>query len=32
MLEQKTLARSFTLPDTSMTVDRMGYGAMQLAG
>jgi aryl-alcohol dehydrogenase-like predicted oxidoreductase len=26
------LAGSFTLPGTSMTVDRMGYGAMQLAG
>ncbi len=25
-------ARSFTFPGTSMTVDRMGYGAMQLAG
>jgi pyridoxine 4-dehydrogenase len=24
--------RSFTLPQTSMTVNRMGYGAMQLAG
>jgi pyridoxine 4-dehydrogenase len=30
---QKTdLARSFTLPGTSMTLNRMGYGAMQLAG
>jgi pyridoxine 4-dehydrogenase len=26
------LGGSFTLPGTSMTVDRMGYGAMQLAG
>ncbi len=26
------LAGSFTLPGTSMTVNRMGYGAMQLAG
>ena len=25
-------ARKFTFPGTSMTVDRMGYGAMQLAG
>src|SRR5271156_6499086 len=26
------LGGSFTLPNTSMTVERMGYGAMQLAG
>jgi aryl-alcohol dehydrogenase-like predicted oxidoreductase len=26
------LGGSFTLPDTSMTLNRMGYGAMQLAG
>jgi len=26
------LGGSFTLPTTSMTVNRMGYGAMQLAG
>jgi pyridoxine 4-dehydrogenase len=26
------LGGSFTLPNTSMTVNRMGYGAMQLAG
>src|SRR5580700_5891071 len=32
MIEQKNLAASFTLPGTSMTVNRMGYGAMQLAG
>jgi len=32
MIEQKNLAGSFTLPGTSMTVNRMGYGAMQLAG
>jgi pyridoxine 4-dehydrogenase len=32
MIEQKTLAGSFTLPGKSMTVNRMGYGAMQLAG
>src|SRR5271168_978470 len=27
-----SMGGSFTLPNTSMTVDRMGYGAMQLAG
>jgi aryl-alcohol dehydrogenase-like predicted oxidoreductase len=32
MIEQKDLAGSFTLPGKSMTVNRMGYGAMQLAG
>ncbi|HLB90874.1 MAG TPA: aldo/keto reductase family oxidoreductase [Terriglobales bacterium] len=32
MIKQTDLAGSFTLPGTSMTVDRMGYGAMQLAG
>jgi pyridoxine 4-dehydrogenase len=32
MIEQKSLAGRFTLPGTSMTVNRMGYGAMQLAG
>src|ERR1700722_3256895 len=32
MAGQTTLAGSFTLPGTSMTVNRMGYGAMQLAG
>ncbi len=32
MIAQKNLAGSFTLPGTSMTVNRMGYGAMQLAG
>ena len=32
MIEQKNLAGSFTLPATSMTLNRMGYGAMQLAG
>ncbi|MGA3091918.1 MAG: aldo/keto reductase family oxidoreductase [Terriglobales bacterium] len=32
MIEQNDLAGSFTLPGTSMTVNRMGYGAMQLAG
>jgi len=29
---QMNLGGSFTLPGTSMTVNRMGYGAMQLAG
>ena len=32
MIEQTGLAGSFTLPGTSMTVNRMGYGAMQLSG
>ncbi|HWW99001.1 MAG TPA: aldo/keto reductase, partial [Edaphobacter sp.] len=32
MIEQTDLAGSFTLPGTSMPVNRMGYGAMQLAG
>jgi len=36
MIEQKALASSFTLPgksnSESMTLNRMGYGAMQLAG
>jgi pyridoxine 4-dehydrogenase len=32
MIEQTDLASRFTLPGTSMTVNRMGYGAMQLAG
>jgi pyridoxine 4-dehydrogenase len=32
MLHQTDLAGSFTLPGTSMTLNRMGYGAMQLAG
>jgi pyridoxine 4-dehydrogenase len=30
MIEQIDLAGSFTLPGTSMTMNRMGYGAMQL--
>lgn len=29
---QTTLGGSFTLPSTSMTLKRLGYGAMQLAG
>ena len=32
MTERTDLAGSFTLPGTSLTVNRMGYGAMQLAG
>lgn len=32
MTQQKDLAGSFTLPGTALTVNRMGYGAMQLAG
>jgi len=30
--DETKLGGSFTFPDTSMTVHRMGYGAMQLAG
>jgi pyridoxine 4-dehydrogenase len=32
MIEQISAAGSFTLPGTSMNLNRMGYGAMQLAG
>ncbi len=32
MTQKTDLAGSFTLPGTSMTLNRMGYGAMQLAG
>jgi aryl-alcohol dehydrogenase-like predicted oxidoreductase len=32
MTKQMSLGGSFTLPGTSMTLNRMGYGAMQLAG
>ena len=32
MTKQSQLGGTFTLPGTSMTVNRMGYGAMQLAG
>jgi pyridoxine 4-dehydrogenase len=32
MTEQMNLGESFTLPGTSMTLKRMGYGAMQLSG
>src|SRR6478672_6131772 len=32
MTEQAKLGGAFTFPGTSMSVNRMGYGAMQLAG
>ena len=32
MTEQNELGGSFTLPGTAVTLNRMGYGAMQLAG
>ena len=32
MMKQAKLGGAFTFPGTSMTVNRMGYGAMQLAG
>jgi pyridoxine 4-dehydrogenase len=32
MIEQRDLAGGFTLPATSLKMNRMGYGAMQLAG
>ena len=32
MTKQMKLGRTFTLPGTSISVSRMGYGAMQLAG
>jgi pyridoxine 4-dehydrogenase len=32
MIQKTDLAGSFTLPGTAMTLNRMGYGAMQLAG
>lgn len=32
MTKQSNLGGTFTLPGTSMTVNRIGYGAMQLAG
>jgi pyridoxine 4-dehydrogenase len=32
MIEQPGLGGSFSLPGTAMTLNRMGYGAMQLAG
>ena len=32
MTKQTNLGSSFTLPGTRLTVNRIGYGAMQLAG
>ena len=32
MIEASNLGGTFTFPNTSITVNRMGYGAMQLAG
>ena len=32
MTAQTKLGGNFTLPGTSLTLNRMGYGAMQLAG
>ena len=32
MIERVTLSGTFIVPGTSMTLNRMGYGAMQLAG
>src|SRR6202171_4591545 len=32
MREENNVGRSFTLPGTLLTLNRMGYGAMQLAG
>src|SRR6202008_1181257 len=32
MIAQTNLGGTFTFPNTTMTVNRMGYGAMQLAG
>lgn len=32
MIAQTDLADSFALPSTSINLNRMGYGAMQLAG
>jgi aryl-alcohol dehydrogenase-like predicted oxidoreductase len=32
MIAQTTLGGAFTLPATSITLNRMGYGAMKLAG
>ena len=32
MTKQANLGGGFTLPNTLMTVNRIGYGAMQLAG
>src|SRR4030095_14931410 len=32
MMQQTTLGSDFTIPGTSIRLNRMGYGAMQLAG
>jgi aryl-alcohol dehydrogenase-like predicted oxidoreductase len=32
MIKQSNLGGTFTFPNTALTVNRMGYGAMQLAG
>jgi aryl-alcohol dehydrogenase-like predicted oxidoreductase len=32
MIQQTNLGGSFTLPNTSLALNRLGYGAMQLAG
>lgn len=32
MIERTMLGGTFTLPGTSIVLNRMGYGAMQLAG
>src|SRR5271154_6401506 len=32
MTDQSNLGGTFTFPNTSITVNRMGYGAMQLSG
>ena len=32
MMNRSDLGGTFTLPNTSITINRMGYGAMQLAG
>ena len=31
-MSEETLGGRFTFPGTSLTVQRMGYGAMQLSG
>ena len=32
MIQQINLGDSFTLPNTAIALNRLGYGAMQLAG
>jgi hypothetical protein len=32
IMNETSLGGEFTFPDTSLTVRRIGYGAMQLAG